>query len=423
MKIISYFFLLFGFVIITSSCNNNKKSLNLLKVTEKGASKLSDSALVKILKEETNLEIKITHTLSEDFAVKQLRTGDIDLLIMPNSIIDEKINFDFRTIAPLLPRILMVLTNEKKEVKDLKNLLENNIVIYEEMSRLDSLFFKRLYENFDIDEEKIKTKSITDLDLEKESDSSFVYVGLTHLHNLNVRNLVNHNWSMFSLDDVQNYGMGSKLEGFAMNFPSAYPFILPMSVYKGNPKQPILTLAIKDVLICKEELEEDLVYQIMETLIEKKSQLVFINNSYNLLDFDFEKQLLSFPLHEGTKNFLERNKPSIWMRYINMAWPILSILVIFIGAFTSFKRRLKKKNKENIENYYTSLLEIREKSSHIDSDSEIKELLNDMKLLRSRAIEALANNKFDSGESFNIFLALYTEIKNDLDEDLNDSLI
>ena len=41
-----------------------------------------------------------------------------------------------------------------------------------------------------------------------------------------------------------------------------------------------------------------------------------------------------------------------------------------------------------------------------------------MKSLRSKAIKALANNKFDSGESFNIFLALYAEIKEDLNKEI-----
>jgi len=99
-----------------------------------------------------------------------------------------------------------------------------------------------------------------------------------------------------------------------------------------------------------------------------------------------------------------------------MAWPILSILVIFIGGLTSFRRNLKKKRKESIEKYYTSLLLIKEKSEHLDKFTDIENLLKDLGLLRSKAIEALANNKFDSGESFNIFLALYSEIKNDLNE-------
>jgi hypothetical protein len=213
--------------------------------------------------------------------------------------------------------------------------------------------------------------------------------------------------------------MGSKLEGFSMTYPSIFPYILPMSIYRGKPKQPIFTVAVKDVLICRDDLDKEIVYNMTRIIVEKKSQLVLLNNTYTLLDFNKNSHLLSFPLHEGTKNYIERNKPSIWMRYINMAWPILSILVIFIGAFTSFNRKLKKKKKENIENYYTSLLEIREKSLHVENKLEINDLLDEMKLLRSKAIEALANNKFYSGESFNIFLALYAEIKNDLNEDIS----
>lgn len=419
MKKIIYSIFLFSFITLTFSCTADKNSLSLMKVTEQGSSKLSDSALIKILKNETGKDIEITYSISQQFAFEQLNDGKVDMIVAPNNIAKKIASLDFRTIVPLLPRVLMVLTNKKTETENLKELLENNTVIFEEMSKTDSLFFDNLYYNFDIKKEKIKTKNILDLNLENKSDSIFVYVGLTHMHNLFIKKLVDYNWFMFSLDNIQNYGMGSKLEGVAMIYPSTYPFIIPMSIYKGKPEKPIFTIAIKDMLICRNDLDDDIVYNIARTIIEKKPQLVLLNNAYTLLDFDKDQQLLSFPLHEGTKNYIERNKPSIWMQYINMAWPILSILVIFIGAFTSFNRNLKKKKKESIENYYTSLLKIRKKSFLINSRTNIEDLLDELKVLKSDAIKALANNSFDSSESFNIFLALYSEIKNDLIDDLN----
>jgi len=406
------------FLLIISffSCLKEKKPLKLLKVTEYSSSKVSDSALIKILKEDKGIDVDISYTLFEDYALDQLNSEKVDLVIIPNNIVSN--NLKINSIITLLPRILMVFTNKKTEITDIKELLETGTVFFEDRSKLDSIFFKKLYYNFNIDERKIASRTSDEIDLNIENDSLLVYVGLTHINNVLVRKIADNNWSFFSVGDINNYGKGSRVEGFAMMNTSSYPFILPESVYRGKPEEPILTIAINDVLICREDLDENLVYQILETLVENKSQLVNLNSAYNLLDFDLENQELSFPLHQGTKNYLNKDKPSIYMRYVNMAWPILSILVIFIGALTTFNRKLKKQRKENIEKYYTSLLLIRERSEQIDSSEGIKKLLLELNSLKSKAIEALANNKFDSGESFNIFLALYTEIKSDLYEDL-----
>jgi len=416
MRNIHYSILLLILILFLFSCTKKEKPLKLLKVTEYSSSKVSDSALIKLLKSEKNIDVEIDYTLSENFAIDQLKEKKVDLLIIPNNATSN--NLDFKAVVPLLPRILMVFTNKRTEIKDIKDLLENGTVYFEDRSRLDSLFFEKLYYNFNIDESMINSRISEELELDKQSDSLLIYIGLSHINNELVKNMADHNWSLFSLDDINYYGKGSRVEGFTMMNTSAYPFIIPMSIYKARPEKSVLTVAIKDILLTRSDLDNEIVYKITEALIENKSHLIQMNSAYNLLDFNFENQVLSFPLHEGTKNFLERNKPSIWMRYVNMAWPILSILVIFIGAFTSFNRNLKKKKKESIENYYTSLLEIREKSLHIEDKSEIQQLLNELKLLRSKAIKALANNKFDSGESFNIFLALYTEIKDDLIEDI-----
>jgi len=159
---------------------------------------------------------------------------------------------------------------------------------------LDSIFFNKLYYNFNIDESKITSRTSDSLNLNIENDSLLVYIGLTHINNTLIRKIADHNWSFFSVGDIDNYGKGSRVEGFTMMNTSSYPFILPESVYRGKPKEPILTIAINDILICREDLDEFLVYQILETLVENKSQLISLNSAYNLLDFDFENQEMLF---------------------------------------------------------------------------------------------------------------------------------
>lgn len=412
------FYILILVLLALSSCND-KKTLKLIKVSEFSSSKVTDTSLVKILKIKNDLDIKISYTLSADSALQQLKDKKTDLVILPNNTSND--NFEFRILVPLLPRILLVMTNKKINDKtNINDLVHKGEVYYEDMSRLDSLVFDKLYYNFDVDPDNIRKRTSEKLFPEKDSDSLKIYVGLIHLNNNLIKKLTNANWYFYSLSNVEYYGKGSRIEGFAMMNSSAHPFIIPMSVYKGKPEKSVLTFAINDVLVCRKDLDEEIAYGITKTIIENKSHLSEMNSIYNLLNFDYDSQVLLFPKHNGTKKFLNRDEPPLWYKYVNMIWPLISISVVIFGVFTSVRQILKRRKKQKIEMYYNKLLEIRDKSDEaVDVDSFI-EILKELKKLRSKATKSLADKKLDPGESFNIFLALYNEVREDLAEKIRE---
>ncbi len=405
-------------ILVLFSCSKEKHTLKLLKVSEHSTSKVNDTALKKILNDEEGILIDTEYTLSEDFALEQLKERKVDLVIIPNNITSNESNF--KTIIPLLPRFLMILTNHPTEIKNLNELFNSGTIYFEDQSRLDSLFFKSLYYNFNIDENKIQSEIFNEIELEKKSDSLKIYVGLTHLDNPLIKRLTFQDWSLFSLGNVDNFGKGSKVEGFTMMNMSVYPFIIPMHIYKGKPEKSILTIAIKDILIARSDLSNQIVYNIVEALNEHRSRIIQLDKIFNLLDFDFEKQVLSFPLHDGARHYLDKNEPPVWSKYVKMIWPLISISVVVFGILVSFRNRFRRRKKQNIEMYYNSLLDIRDKSEAVTDTDTLIEILKELKGLRSQAMKSLADKKLDSGESFNIFLALYNDTKNDLVENLRE---
>ena len=404
-------------VIITLvSCNTNQKTFKLLKVTEYSSSKMSDSSLIKVLKVKDNIDMTIHYTLSEDEALKKLSDKDVDLLIIPNNATCKDMRI--KAIAPLLPRILMIMTNKDVEGKSLKDILENGEVYFEERSRLDSLFFDKLFYSFNVDKSKIA--ELAEFAPDKWSDSLQVYIGLTHMSNLLVKKLVYQNWSFFSLDDIDNFGKGSKVEGFSMMNMSVKPFIIPRSIFRGKPDNSILTVSINDILITRSDISNDVIYDLTRILYENRSRLIQMNPVYNLLDFNYDRQDLSFPLHKGTIQFLDRNEPPTWSKYVKMIWPLISISVVLFGIIASLRQRLKRRKKQNIEEYYNSLLEIRDNAESAEDADSLIAILRELKKLRSHAMKSLANKKLDSGESFNIFLALFNDTKTDLIDSLRE---
>jgi hypothetical protein len=411
------FILYVSFILFFTACNHySHKKLKLLKVTEVGSAKISDSSIVQLINEKLKKEVSIRYSLDEDTALLLLRNNKIDMAIIPNNTNVSNQDLEVRTIMPLLPRILIILTNniKKDEYSSIKELFESKNVIFEEMSHYDSVFFNKFFRAFGIKSKKIKSYSAHKIDINKWNDSVFVYVGLTHLHNPDVKRLINKGAGFVPLDKVSNLGKGSTVEGFNMIFPKLYPFILPKSYYHGKPKKAVLTIAIPDILVANSQLNNYTVYSVIKTILENKSKLSQNDNIYSLLNTNFKDKEFSFPLHEGTKEYIKRNEPSIWAKYANILWPFVSMIAIFIGGFTSVRQRMKQRKKVRIETLYTSLLKIRKKAYN-ELDEEAKDtLLKEMRKIRTKAFDALMDNKLNANESFSIFLSLYSEIVNEI---------
>ena len=403
-------------IIALVSCNTNQKTFKLLKVTEYSSSKVLDSSLIKVLKVKDNIDVTIHYTLSEDEALKELSDKNVDFLIIPNNATCKDMRV--KAIAPLLPRILMIMTNKDVEGKNLKDILETGKVYFEERSRLDSLFFDKLFYSFNVDKSKIE--DFVEFAPDEWSDSLQVYIGLTHMSNLLVKKLVYQNWSFFSLDDIDNFGKGSKVEGFSMMNMSVKPFIIPRYIFRGKPDNSILTVSINDILITRSDISNDVIYGLTRTLYENRSRLIQMNPVYNLLDFNYDRKDLSFPLHKGTIQFLDRNEPPTWSKYVKMIWPLISISAVLFGIIASLRQRLKRRKKQNIEEYYNSLLEIRDNAESAEDADSLIAILKELKKLRSHAMKSLADKKLDPGESFNIFLALFNDTKIDLIDNLRE---
>jgi hypothetical protein len=406
-------------IVLAVSCRNHRNDeLVLLKVTELGSARVSDSSIVKVLHEQIHKDIKIKYSLSEDTALQQLQDKRVDLAIIPNITEGCGDVVNLRTIMPLLPRILVILAYNIPNAQGLsvKELFENNVMVFEDMSRLDSIFFHKFFVNYGIDPKKLNSYMVHKVDTRNWEKSSFVFVGLTHLHNPIMKDLINNGAEFIGLDKVSELGKGSSVEGMSMVFPKLHPFVLPKSFYNGKPKEPILTIAIPDILVACRDLDDVTVYKIIKTITENKAQLIQNDNIYNLLNTQKNHELFSFPLHEGAKHYIRRNEPSVWTRYASTIWPFLSIIAIIAGGIASLHQYIRQRKRVRIESLYTELLQIR-KRAFVSNDSEKREtLLKELRNIRSKAFDALMENKLSTDESFSIFLSLYGEIITEIDE-------
>jgi len=424
MKQRLWIFLFLSLGLGLSSCKKMgayDKDLTFIKVSELNSATVSDRAIVKLLKNELGVDVTIHYTLSEDTAFQELVRGEADFAIIPNNAFFPGAHI--RTVVPLLPRVLLVLTKNIGEYPpgDLPGVLEGHHLVMEDLSRIDSIFMRKLFTSYGIDPAAVNGFPATGIDLDEWKDSSFVYIGLTHLHNPKMKKLIMEGARFFSLDDISLYNRGSSVEGFKMNYSRIVPFILPKDYFLGRPASPVLTLAIPDILVTREDVSKTLVYDIVSTIVEQKPRLEEMDNIYALLHTaDLSGDAFSFPLHNGTQDYIMRNQPSLMTRYASTILTFISILAILTGGFASAHRRMKMRKKLSIEKFYRKLLTLRKKAFGLQGTAEQMRVQEELRVLRSEAFEALMENRLVADESFEIFLTLYDEVKKEIQSESPD---
>jgi hypothetical protein len=377
---------------------------------------------VDVLYRENDLKLNLDYDDSQDETISRVVNKSIDFAIVPNNS-DLSINHsDLRTIVPLLPRLLFVFyKGEISQGKSLKSLLENHKVAFEPKDHSDSLFFERLFYHFNVLPERIDRKIVTMENLDEAIETTDVFISLSHTNNPILPQLLDNGFIMYSFGDFRLHENGSVIDGFCLSNPKYYPFILPMGVYHGHPEEPILTVAVQDILICHQDMDEGVVYTIIKTINEEKTVLAQRNRIYGLLDFNFNHGTLAFQLHEGALNYLNKDQPTAMERYADIFGLAFSILVFAGGVIISFRKAMKMKRKNRVEDFIIRLLKIKNKLETNAGEAPLDKYLDEVEELRNTAVLALVNEELTSNDEFQIFLGLYNQIRNEIATESQDN--
>lgn len=337
-----------------------------------------------------------------DFAIAQNDTKVTGFLDDNGSVVDSKI----RTVMPLYPEILFVIYSDSVQANDIKELVTGRRIGVGPYNSGTHRFFEAYLKHCGIDSSsytfvhKLWAENIV-------SDEIDISVNVGGYNASAVVEMLNSKkCKIFSLGDYRLFGKGSPVEGFCMNYTTARPFIIPMQTYTFGPKEPVLTLAVDAVLLCRQDIDAEDVYLIVDDLMKNSKILVDKNPLLSSINPKFDIGTLNFPLHEGTIRYLERDEPSFFEKHIDIIAYISTIFMAGFGVILAFVRKMKAAKKDRIDVFYEKVLAIEKSMNNVASLTEINQLLESLHLLKQDAFKALVEEKLLANESFNIFLGL-----------------
>jgi len=124
---------------------------------------------------------------------------------------------------------------------------------------------------------------------------------------------------------------------------------------------------------------------------------------------------LMFPLHAGTRRYLDRDKPGFIERYVEVLALIFTVVITLLsGAFVLYRHRSQVR-KDRVDVYYSQLLEIRRGMERTNAHTALRSHRQRVLDVQQDVLNLLIDERVAADTSLMAFLSLSNQIINELD--------
>ncbi len=392
------------FALVLAGCSMEDRELTLAVSTEEPAPSIAET--IRSLLSDRGFSISIDATTDSTKIVAAIREHKIDLALVEESDLPVP---GVVTLAPLYPSILHVLHNDAEVPGDFADLIRGAKVYAGPPGGAAHRLLLQLCVDFGVASDQFQ---LLDNPWTVVPDVYFIFGGLLSADS--IRQL--EGYHLFSFADVEDISGGSEVDGIVLKHHHLKPFLLPKNVYYALSNDPIVTLSIRSVLIAHEDFNSEYALDIASQLFNKAQEIAL---SYPLvtreLNVGLDTTELMFPLHAGTRRYLDRDKPGFIERYVEVLALIFTIVITLLsGAFVLYRHRSQVR-KDRVDVYYSQLLEIRRGMERTNTHSALRSHRQRVLDVQQEVLNLLIDERVAADTSLMAFLSLSNQIINELD--------
>ncbi len=387
-------------VLYLSSCLSNQgKEYNIIYSEEEPFGQISKN-LAAVIEKNTGTKTNLIMGMGSLANVDSIALGKADFSISENYIPYQQGVNSVMVFFPQILHVFYLSANKPKTFEEL--ILDKKVFIGSEGSG-SYRFMQNLFEFFKLDKSRIH---IT----EDAFDEVDVFAGFSDI--LSDNYLIGlEAYSIYSFDDIDHYGKGSIAEAIALKFPKVHPYIIPQNTYGEITETPILAISSDALLVAREGMSEDEVYQVIKSIFKDRQSFNKISPLlYKGLTETFDRGSLTFPLHEGARVYLDRDEPGPFERYAELFGVLFSITIALVSGIISLGKWRKQRKKDRVDVFYDDLMQIK---NRFNAAYTVENGYADLKLIKSsqnRAFQMLIDEDLAADESFRIYMELSKEV-------------
>ncbi len=390
-------------LLLLLGCSVDDTALRLAVSTEEPAPAIA--AALSTAMATRNLSIDVQTVSDPSVAIEKIRRLELDLAIIEEP--DRPLH-GLLTLAPLYPSVLHVLHNRSEPPSGIADLIRGAAIYAGPPGGAAQRLLIQLAVDFNIDGSEYQ---LLENPWTQTPDVYFIFGGL--LTEESVAQLTGYR--LFSFADADDAPGGSVADGIALKHHHLSPFLLPKGVYHTLAEGAVLTLSIRSILIAQQGLDEDLAYDIAETLFGQSQEIAL---HYPLVTRELNENAqvteLMLPLHEGTRRYLDRDRPGFVERNVDVLALYFTILVTFVSIVVALYRHRSQRRKDRVDVYYQRLLDIRDKMEQTATGSRIDDCYDEVLTVQREVFVLLIDERIAADSSLVAFVGLSGQILNDL---------
>jgi hypothetical protein len=216
-------------------------------------------------------------------------------------------------------------------------------------------------------------------------------------------------YRLFSLGEPESIGKGGALDSVTLMNPTLKPFVIPAETYDEMTPEPVVTLAVDNLLVASADLEDTLVYDLLSEILRMKPALsAHKPGLFHQLTDNFDTSGMSFVMHPGAMAYLKRDEPDFYERYSGVAEVLVTLVISLVSGIYGVWKLLSIRRKNRIDAFCREAFELRDQQ--LAGAMDAAALVDAIKALQERAYDMMIHERLAADESFRILIGLTNDI-------------
>ena len=303
-----------------------------------------------------------------------------------------------RAIAPLFPEILHLIVTEESGIDSFSELKGKRIALMPQGSGSYQIFWA-LSSHYGLSSQDFVTQALSPPEANealwnRKVDALFRVIALG---NPTVERLL-----LQGRTKLVPIEQGAAIQLF---HPALFPSTIPQGTYNGAlpiPPQDLNVVALDAVLVTREDLRHNLIYEITRILFEAGNELATQNIQAAMIPQPDESPNLRLPFHDGARAYYYQDRPSFIVEYAEPLGLLLSISVLVISGLWQLRIWFQGKQKNRGDFYNLEVLQLIERINSLEDLEQLTHLRHHLFEILRQVVVDLDEDRV-SLESFQSF--------------------
>ena len=348
-----------------------------------------------ITQNEPNIKLQVIPTKGSVENMQLLADGKVQLALVQN---DTPAKPSARAIALIYPEVFHLIASQKSEIKSIFDLKGKRIALMPRGSGAYNAFWV-LAKHYDFQPSDFKAIEMNPKQAALALRNGQVDVVFRTLP-------IGNTWTKELLRTTQVRMIPiDQAAAMKISYPYLVDSTIPKGTYKAIPAVPednLPTVGVQSALITNEKISPELVRNITSILYDYRHNLVKIEPKAASISQPDVGQNLGLTLHEGARNYYDREKPSFLAENADVIALLMSIATLIGSGLWSFRSSFLTNQKNRADKYNLEILSLTETVRQTDKLEDLENLRQELFKIFREVVQDLDTDRI-STESFQSF--------------------